>query len=162
MACVLDGWLLRGVRAKSRAEAGRHGSPDVPISLLRVLVIVSSLLQIGIGGYAAYRFLYVEVPDVFALMLCSAIIIAGLASLSGLCVRLRPSISRVATVKLNAVILALLILAGVLFMLIERHEGADATRLQMLGVVFGAFGLPFFINSISLAMIERRVRKLVT
>jgi hypothetical protein len=32
----------------------------------------------------------------------------------------------------------------------------------MLGVVFAAFGLPFFINSISLAIIERRVRKLAT
>ena len=95
-------------------------------------------------------------------MLCAGIIIAGLSSLAGLSIRLRPSMSRVVTVRLNGLFLGLLIVAGGMIVLFERSHGADAARLQMLVVAIGAFGLPFFINCFSLALIERRVRKLMT
>ena len=64
------------------------------MSILRFLVLLASTLQLGIGGYAAYRLLYLEVPDLVGLVICSTIIIAGLASISGLYVRPKPSLSR--------------------------------------------------------------------
>ena len=64
------------------------------MSVLRLLVLVSSILQILIGSGAAYRMLSPYQVDFIGLLLCSTVIAAGLASLSCLYVGHRPSISR--------------------------------------------------------------------
>ena len=132
------------------------------MSILRFLVLLASTLQLGIGGYAAYRLLYLEVPDLVGLVICSTIIIAGLASISGLYVRPKPSLSRRATVKLNMLILGLVLAAASVMLLFEHKQGAADARLRVLILVFAAGAMPFLVNGIALALIERRVRRLAT
>lgn len=132
------------------------------MSVLRFLVLLASSLQLGIGGYAAYRLLYLEVPDLVSLVICSTIIIAGLASISGLYARPKPSLSRQATIKLNMLILGLVLAAASVMILFEHQQGAAEARLRLLILVFTASAMPFLVNGLALAMIERRMRRLAT
>ena len=129
--------------------------------ILRFLVLLASVLQLIIGTYAAYRLLYLEVPDIVGLAICSTIIIAGLASLSGLWVRSRPSLSRRATIKLNMVLLGLLLRGATILIAFEHQQvGSDSGRAHLLVLVALACAAPFLINGLALALIERRMRRL--
>lgn len=132
------------------------------MSILRLLVLISSSLQILIGTCAAYRMLSPYNVDPIGLLLCSTVIAAGLASLSCLYVGKRPSISRQSTVKFNILLLVLVAGAAAVIIGLEHRQGISEMRLQFLVTAFALCATPFFINGVSLALIERRVRKLAT
>jgi cytochrome bd-type quinol oxidase subunit 1 len=128
--------------------------------VLRVLVMLASAIQLAIGSYAAYRLLWIEVPDVFGLLLCSAIVVTGLASLSALYIRPRPSVSRISTMRMNLLIFSLLGIGAILFMYFERHEPTTIERLHYLLTAFAICASPFLVNCFSLGLIERKVQRL--
>jgi hypothetical protein len=132
------------------------------MSALRLLVLVSSILQILIGSGAAYHMLSPYRVDFIGLLLCSTVIAAGLASLSCLYVGRRPSISRQSTIKFNILLLVLVACAAGVILMLERHQGISPARLQFLVTAFALGAAPFLINGVSLALIERRARKLAT
>jgi hypothetical protein len=128
--------------------------------VLRTLVLLASIAQVAVGAYIAYRLLWIEVPDLVGLLLCSAIIIAGLASLSCLHISPRPSLSRRSTVKLNLVILLLALVAASVMIGFEYNRGASTEKLQWFAMVFAIGATPFLVNGLALGVIERRVKKL--
>ena len=130
------------------------------MSCLRSLVFCSSMAQIAIGSYVSYLLLVRQPPDVIALLLCSALIITGLASLSGLVSAKRPSLSRISTVRMNLLMLCLIAAAAAVMITLEEKAGASAQRLDFLLLFFCLAGLPFLVNSIALLLIERRAKKL--
>ena len=126
------------------------------MSTLRILVIAASSVQVCLGFIAAYHLLYLEVPDVISLILCSAIIIIGLAGISALHVGPCQSISRRATIKLNVLLLSLILAAATVVVFCEQQQGLAASRLPLMITLFVAGAAPFLINSLALAVIERR------
>jgi hypothetical protein len=132
------------------------------MSLLRLLVMISSSLQILVGSCVAYRMVSPAQLDLVGLLLCSTVIAAGLASLSCLYVGKRPSISRQSTVKFNILLLLLVTGAAGVILAFEHHQGISQERLQFLITAFAVCAAPFLINGVSLAIIERRVRKVAT
>ncbi|MDY7108211.1 MAG: hypothetical protein SYC29_06195 [Planctomycetota bacterium] len=130
------------------------------MSVLRLLVMISSSLQILIGSCAAYRMLSPYQVDLIGLLLCSTVIAAGLASLSCLYVGKRPSLSRQSTIKFNILLLVLVSGAAGVILAFEQHQGISQQRLQFLITAFALCAAPFLINGVSLALIERRVQRL--
>lgn len=127
--------------------------------LLRMLVLAASTLQVAIGSYAVYRVLQEPSPDLFGMVLCSSVIIVGLASSAGIFAKLRPSLSRVATAKINLVILLLLGIGAASMYAFKQHEGASDEQLRFVAVISVLCAAPFLVNSIALSLLERKIRK---
>jgi hypothetical protein len=128
------------------------------MSVLRILVLTASTLQIIFGACGTYHLLQEPAPDLFGMLLCSAVIIVGLASFAGLLTRIRPSLSRIATVKINLLILMLGVIGAGVVYAFEQSQGASDRQLRFLVFAFAFCASPFIVNSIALGLIERRLR----
>jgi uncharacterized membrane protein len=153
---VEHGWF----RCESQSAGDGYGRQrSTTMRMLRILVLASSTLQVAIGSYAVYRLLQEASPDLLGILLCCAVIIVGLASCAGMFTKLRPSLSRVATAKINLVVLLLVAIGAAAMYAFKQHQGATDEQLQFVAMISCVCAAPFLVNSVALSLIERRVRK---
>lgn len=125
----------------------------------RLLVQLASLVQMGVGAYITYELLRAGGTQFVELVLSLTAVFVGLASLSVLLAPKRPSLSRVATIKLNFMIFLLMSAAVSSYLYVQHQHGASMHRLQILGAIALALLTPYLINTLSLWMIERQAKR---
>jgi hypothetical protein len=156
-----------GLVSKSRWH--RHGvlstlsmedrETESPMRGYRLLVQLASLVQMGVGGYITYQLLLDGGTQFVELVLSLTAVFVGMASLSVLLAPKRPSLSRVATIKLNFMIFLLMCAAIAAYLFVQHEHGASLRRLQVLGAMALALSVPYLVNTMSLWMIERQAKR---
>lgn len=129
------------------------------MNAFRILVFLSSGVQVVIGMYCAMKLAMRDEPAVLWLLVCSMVVTAGLASLMSLRPRPSVSLSRSSTIKLNVLILSVFLLAALASVIgARRGDISVLTSRQFLYVLLVA-SAPFLINALSLGAIQNRVRR---
>lgn len=123
--------------------------------IVRPLVLLGSLVQLLLGGWLAWRLLWREVPDPVAIGICGVVLFLGFASAAALAVPRRPSASRTLAARLNMAILALIVLPTLALAIVELAQGVEVDRIRTTAAVAALASLPFLVNGLGLAWIER-------
>jgi hypothetical protein len=124
--------------------------------MLRFLVTVASVAQVIIGSFLAYRLLHVDVPDLVGLVASGTVILAGLSGLFAMFARARAGAARAPIRTMNMVIAAILIALGAILIAFQYQQGLSIGELLTIGAMGAVLVVPFLVNSVGLAILERR------
>jgi hypothetical protein len=124
--------------------------------MLRILVTVASIAQVIIGSFLAYRLLHVDVPDLVGLIASGTVILAGLSGLFAMFARARARGARTPIRAMNMVIAAIFIALGAILIAFQYHQGLSIGELLALGAMGAVIVVPFLVNSVGLAILERQ------
>lgn len=121
------------------------------MTVLRSIVLASSVLQLVLAAALAWWLLRVEVPDLVAFGLSAVLVLTalgGLAAAGGRCCR--------GTVRMNLIIPGLVLALGAAMAIVERTQGVSVERVTLIAEIALVVAAPFLANACALRGLSRR------
>ena len=124
--------------------------------VLRCTVLFASSAQLLLAAAVSWYLLRLEIPDVYALVICAVLVLTACAGLAASGGREGPTLTRRSARSINGALLALIVILGGALLALEHAQGVETARLIVIGQVIAVAAMPPLLNAIALGAIARR------
>lgn len=126
------------------------------MALVRFCIVIASLCQLVLGGILAWGLLYRDEPGVLALIVCTAVLLAGLWGLLRVRRSVAGSSAPLGACRFNMTLFIVFAAAALMLVGLERLQGADVDRLVQVGTVSAVLVAPFLVSGLGFRILATR------